>query len=401
LKGSYIMAKKQGSRGQNEGSIREKFRKDKVTGENISIGYEARFTVDGKQKSIFAKTRAEVNKNLTKALNDINQGSYAEPSKIVVSEWLDTWFKTYKMPHVKPQTLQSYDNIIRNHINPEIGTIALKDLKPEKVQALYNSVLKDHSQRLTELTHVVLHSSLQQALKNGLVYRNVTDATIRPKNIRVERKALSVVEQKKFLKAIKGHRLEAAFIMDLYTGMRRGETVALLWKNVDFIKKEIKVVQTMTRVKNFNPDIKAKTVLSIGTTKTASSNRIIPLLDEVVAVLKAHKARQAAERLKVGNMYQDKDLVFCTEIGTPLEPGRINKIFNQVLETTGIEHCTPHTLRHSFATRGLENGIELKVMQELLGHASIIMTANTYSHVLDDKKREAIGKLKKVYNSSK
>ncbi|MCX7843361.1 MAG: site-specific integrase [Clostridia bacterium] len=387
------MAKKKGARGQNEGNIRQ--RKDGT--------WEARYTANGKQKSVYAKTRPEVSAKLTKILNDINTGIFIEPTKTTVSSWLDTWFETYKKPTVKAKTLECYYNIIEKHIKPAIGKYTLKDLRPEKVQKMYNDIAAKLSPRMAELTHITLRAALEQAVTNDLIVKNVTQKTKLPATTEKERRVLTTDEQKKFMEALKGNRLEAAFILDLFSGLRVGELAALRWKNIDLENKIMNVSQTLYRVKNFDKDAQTKTRLEFGTTKSHKGKRDIPLMDEVVAVLKAHKARQAAERLKVGELYHKEDeegnrLVFCTQIGTPLEPRKISDEFYKIIEKAEIPKANMHSLRHTFATRGLENGIELKVMQELLGHSTITLTGDVYSHVLQDKKREAIGKLKSVFN---
>jgi integrase len=399
------MAKKN-KRGQNEGSLREKFRKDAKTGELVSIGWEARYTdPTGKQKSIFAKTRAEVNKKLTKALNDINQGTYVEPSNTAVTEWMDTWYKDYKKPAVKVKTLEGYESIIRNHIKPALGAIKLKDLKSETIQKLYNDIANRLSPRMAQLTHVTLHSALQQAYVNNLIPRNpaMKGAVIIPKSAAKEARVLTSEEQAKFMKALKGERLEAAFLLDLATGLRVGELAALAWDNIDLDKKLLKVNRTLYRVKNPDKGAETKTKLVFDTPKSAKSNRTIPLLDEIISVLKAHKKRQAAERLKAGGLvedggvYQDNNLVFCTEIGTPLDPRKIQAAFYTIVDKAGIGKANMHCLRHCFATRMLENGVDLKTTSELLGHSKISLTGDIYSHVMMDKKQDAIGKIKGIF----
>ena len=393
------MAKvKKGARGQNEGTIRERFRTTKE-GKKVSKGWEARYTsscdADGKQiqKSIYGMSRKEVMEKLTKTLNDMNSGNYQAPTKIKVSAWLDTWFEIYKKPTVKPKTLECYESIIRLHIKPSIGKIILRELKPEQIQKMYNKIGDELSPRMVELTHVTLHAALEQAMKNDLIFKNISEATTRPKKVKTEPRVLTVDEQQKFVRAIKGERTEAAFLLDLFSGLRLGEIVALRWKDIDFKNGLLKVNQTLCRVKNFDGNVKGKTILSFDTPKTEKSKREIPLLNEVVISLRAHKARQSTEKLKAGELYNDTGLVFCNEIGSPIDPRKFTDIFYKLVEKSGIEKANVHAIRHTFATRGLENGIELKVMQELLGHSSIALTADTYSHVLKDKKREAINKL--------
>lgn len=449
------MAKKnKNKRGQNEGSIRERFKATKE-GKKVSIGWEARYSAgtdeNGKQiqRSIYGKTSEEVKQKLRKILTSLDEGTYIEPKKIKISQWLDTWFEDYKKPTVKPNTLACYENMIKKHINPVIGNVLLRDLRADQVQKLYNTVSKDYSKRMVELTHVTLHNALEQAIKNDLLFRNVTDLVDLPKG-KDERdgsseeppRVLTEDEQDKLLKAIKGDRMEAPIILMLYTGLRRGELLGLKWEDIDLDEKMLHVNRLMCRFKNYDDAAETKTTLDFGTLKTAKSKRDIPLIDELIPVLKAHKARQKAERVRAGEAHnKNNNMIVSNELGEPVDPRTFKKIFDRMLEKAGMaklkmpygwkpgqpipedftfpkwftpperwepgkpfpmgfippEGINVHAMRHTFATRGLENGIELKVMQELLGHSTIVLTGDIYSHVLPNKKREAVNKLSAIF----
>lgn len=170
--------------------------------------------------------------------------------------------------------------------------------------------------------------------------------------------------------------------------------LALSWEDIDFKNKLLKVNHTLSRVKDHN-DNKYKFVF--GTPKTKKSKREIPLLDNVIGLLKSQKTNQAKEKLQIGESFNPMNLVFCNGIGQPIDYKTIAKVLARAAKKAGIPHVNLHALRHTYATRGLENGIELKVMQELLGHSTITMTADIYSHVLPEAKREAIKKLIGVF----
>jgi Site-specific recombinase XerD len=432
---------KKNKRGQGEGSIRK--RKDGT--------YEARYTIgigpDGKQiqKSIYSKDSEDIKQRLRKILTSIDEGTYIEPKKITVRQWLDTWFKEYKIPTVKPNTLACYENIINKHINPVIGNVLLRDLRADHIQRLYNTVAKAYSKRMVELTHITIHNALEQAIKSDLLIRNVSELVDLPKG-KDERegtadnppRVLTVEEQQALLKALKGERLEAAFYLMIFTGLRRGELLGLKWSDIDMNEKILHVNRLLCRFKNYDEEIEEKTRLDFASLKTVKSKRDIPLLDELIPILKAHKAMQKVERVHAADSYIKNDLVVCNEIGEAVDPRMLKKQFDKILEKAGLaklkmpndwkpgkplpddfefpkwykapegwepgkslptefkppEGVNIHALRHTFATRGLENGIELKVMQELLGHSTIVLTGDTYSHVLPNKKREAIDKLK-------
>ncbi|MBB6218224.1 integrase [Anaerosolibacter carboniphilus] len=417
-------------RGQGEGSIRKR-------GDGT---WEARYTIgkdeNGKQirKSVYGHGRQEVAQKLTKILNEINSGLYVEPTKMTVNDWLNTWLKEYKMPSLKAKTYDSYAHTIDYFIRPIIGHIVLKDLRPDQVQSMLNEIknrlpvrtsvaiskleeelkgsttpkqkkvitaqieaLKDDkiSSRTVKYVHIILNGALKQALKNNLVVRNVCEAVNVPKkDDKKEIKVLTIDSQKKFLDAIKGHRLEAAFMLNISTGVRVGELLGLTWPNVDFDENTIRITQTVSRVKN---SATGKSSLQFSTPKTEKSKRTIPLLPQAVELLKKHKELQDEQKAEIEEGYAPHNLVFCTELGNPIDPKNYSRSFNAILKAAAIDHINLHALRHTFATRGLENGIELKVMQELLGHSSIMLTADTYSHVLPDKKRKAIDKLKNIF----
>ncbi|HQL36040.1 MAG TPA: site-specific integrase [Bacillota bacterium] len=435
--------KKKNKRGQNEGSIRQ--RKDGSWEARYTIG----FNTKGKaiRKSIYGKTRKDVAEKLTKVLNSIYNGTYIEPAKITVGPWMDTWLENYKKQSVKSKTYESYVFITEYYIKPSIGTIPLKDLRPDHIQTMLNEIkaripertlnkikkleyeLDEHSkdskksrkkeildkesieEQITELSKerisdrtieyikIVLSGALQQAVENTLLVRNVCDAVKLPKN--ADKKKIRVFtreEQEKFINALNGERLKAAFLMLLYTGIRVGELLALKWSNLDLEKGFLYVDKTLSRVKDFDSE-ENKTKLIYGTPKTDSGTREIPLLKSIVKILKIHKAEQAQEKLLAGTMYNNKsDLVFCTNLGKEIDPPNLAKVFYRIVKKAGIAHANLHCLRHTFATRGLESGIELKVMQVLLGHSSIVITADTYSHVLPNKKKEAMEKLNNIFD---
>lgn len=423
--------KKKKIRGQNEGTIRQ--RKDGTWEARYTIGVDA----NGKQirKSIYGKTRPEVSKKLIKALNDLNAGVYIEPSKLTVASWLDTWLEEYKKTAIKPKTYDSYKQLIELYIKPAIGHIPLKDLRPDHVQTMLNEIksriphkaqleikkfekllangkdksnqkkLNDQieslkakriSSRTVKYVNIVLHGALEQALKNDLVIRNITKSVTLPKKEEVNRRVLTIEEQKKLIEALEGERLGIALKVLLCTGLRVGELLALYWNDIDLKNELLKVNHTLSIIRDYNSN-ESNYKFVLGTPKTEKSKREIPLLDNVVDLLRTQKIAQAEEKLKAGELYNDINLVFCNEMGQPVHYKTISKVLYRAAKKAGISHVNLHALRHTFATRGLEKGIELKVMQELLGHSTITMTADIYSHVLPEKKREAIKKLEGVF----
>lgn len=404
-------AKKKGrERGNGEGCISQ--RKDGTWCAVITIGRKE----DGslKRRFFYGKTREEAAGKLTKALAELQQGTYVEPSKLTVGEWLDTWLKEYSRPHTRPTTRDNYEMVIRVHIKPAISNILLSKLTATHLQKFYNDLLakgrKDGkgglSSRTVRLAHTIMHASLKQALQSGLVVKNVSEATKPPRMQKQEMRVLTPEEMDRFLKAIEGDRLAAAFLLDLSTGLRRGELLALRWQDMDLRWQDgelkegvVNVKRTLVRVNV--EDGSTKTALTYQEPKTKHGRRMVPIPGEVLPELKSHKVRQAQERLKLGEAYENNNLVFCAVDGKPLDPSSFGKHFSKLVQQAGIKGATMHTLRHTYATRLLEANEHPKVVQELLGHSNITMTLDTYSHVMPELKRAAAAKLNGLFAKKK
>lgn len=383
-------------RGHNEGSVYQ--RPDGRWVGQITTGY----TPEGKPKraTFYGKTKKEILEKLNEAKHQVNNGTYVEPSRETVGHWLSTWLTEYVKPHVRPTTRDNYAQTIRKYMIPEIGHIQLRQLTPTHLQKLYNDLLaRGLSNRTVRLVHTIAHASLKQALENGLVARNVADATKPPRPQKQEMRVLSPEEEARFLEVIEEDRLGTAFLLDLATGLRRGELLALRWSDVDLKEGTIHVNRTIVRVVADNGP--AKTALVYQEPKTKHGRRAVPIPEALLPELKAHKARQAQEKLLLGPAYEDNGLVFCAEDGRPLDPASFGKHFAKLAAKAGISGATLHSLRHTYATRLLEANEHPKVVQELLGHSNIAMTLDTYSHVMPELKKAAAAKLNGLFTKKK
>jgi integrase len=360
-----------------------------------------------KRKAFYGKTRKEVQDKLTAALTKMNDSKSIASSKMTVSAWIEIWLQEYKKNSLKPGTYLMYHNSYRLYIRSSLGKYSLKDLQHVHVQQLVNSMVNmGLSRSSVDKAYFVLLGALNQAVKNGIVRRNVAADVILPKRRRAEKRVLTLDEQARFIKIAKTAYHGEFYILALATGLRQGELMALTWGDIDFEKGELRVNKTLCRLKDpENPTAKRK--IYISSPKTNSSNRVVPLIPSVVEMLNGLKEKQtmkisetlaAYDRYVVHDdcMQKHSDFVFCTLRGNPLNQENIRSKFRKLLKIAGINRTglNIHSLRHCFATRGLERGIELRVMQELLGHSSIQMTSNLYTHVLPDKKKDSILKLK-------
>jgi len=338
---------------------------------------------------VYGTTAKEVRQKLVDIESSIQQGTFIDRSDLTVSAWIETWMNDYKKLSLKPSTYKSYDNMIQRYMVPTIGGIKLQQLKPEHIQKMIIT-LNDQglSPRTIQYAHRVLSMALGQAVENEILMKNPAKSTNLPKQHKKEARALTREEQSVFLEALKGDPKENAIRFALTTGVRVGELLGLSWDDIDMEQTKIRITKNLQR-------IDSKIVIS--TPKTAKGKRDIPLIEEAIQILKRQNKRQLEQRLKAGSAWQKNNYVFTTAIGSPLDKDHINRTLRRVCEKANIKPFSVHTLRHTFATRGLEAGIGLKVMQEILGHASLAVTADTYSHVMPDKKRESMEKLEGMF----
>ena len=360
-----------GKRGNGEGSISRR-------GNGGWMAQYAVYTPEGrKRKTIYGKTRKDVAAKLARAVSDREDGLVFDAGNLKVGEYLERWLKDSVEGNVRSRTLSNYQLQVRRHIVPALGRIQLKALSPAHVQGLYRSKLDTGlAPSSVRYIHAVLHRALKQALRWGLVPRNVTEAVDLPKLVSEEVDALTPEDARAFLDAARGDRFEALYVVAVTTGMRRGELLGLRWTDIELDgTARLRVGRQLQRMRDGSG-------LQFVTPK-GGKGRTIRLPVRTVEALKAHRARQAEEKLKAGSLYEDGGLVFTTEIGTPLEPSNIDRrSFKPLLEKAGLPDMRFHDLRHTCATVLLSEGVNAKFVQELLGHADIKLTLGTYSHFL-------------------
>lgn len=356
-------------RGNGEGSIYR--RKD-----GRWVGQYLVHTAKGpKYRYIYGKTRAAVAEKLTKAMADRDGGLLFDAGNLTVGEYLDSWLHDSVGGTVRDRTFERHEQIVRLHIKPALGRLKLKALVPAHVQGLYRDRLDSGLAPATvQKVHVVLHKALSQAVMWSLVPRNATEAVTAPRPAQKEIRPLDREQVRALLEAAREDLLEALYVMAVTTGMRQGELLGLKWENVDLARGAIHVRRTLTR--------KGGRLL-LGEPKTKKSRRTVQLASRALDALKAHRKAQLEERMAHAGLWEDHGLVFATQTGTLVNPTNLTKrSFKPLLERAGLPRVRFHDLRHTAATLLLMQGVHPKYVQELLGHATIAITLDTYSHVL-------------------
>jgi integrase len=347
---------KHGRRGNGEGTIYER----------TNGTYAATFTVEGgKRKTFYAKTYKEVQEKLKKALYEQQQGTLVTAPHQTVAQFLTDWLESTQKQSVRPRTYERYEEIVRLHIIPALGRHKLQSLSAQHVQAFYTKKLEGGLSALTVISfHNLLHKALETAVKWNLVARNVCKVVSPPRRQRFEVTPLSLEQIQKLLSAVEGHRLEALFKLALATGMRRGELLGLKWQDIDFAKGALQVRRVLSRI----PSIMPGKGYTEAEPKTQRSRRTIIIAPFALKALKEHRMRQAEEKKRAGEGWQEHDYVFCTPIGTHLNPTRDMldqlKVF---LKKAGLPDIRFHDLRHSSATLLLSLGSIRRSFRKYLG----------------------------------
>lgn len=329
---------------------------------------------DGRRKSLYARTQREVLERRKTELERVAGGMPSGSERQTVAEYLTVWLDGSKT-RVRLSTWTSYRVYIEKHIVPELGRVRLAQLTPAHLQRLYAKLIAAGKAPISvRHLHALLHKALGDAAKWGLVPRNIVPLIDPPRAPRHEMTALDERQVRALLDEAAGDRLGAFYVLAVTTGMRLGEMFALRWKDVDLEKRMLQVRQTVSW---------AGGSLSFGEPKTKKSRRRIELSALAVAALKDHRRRQLEERLRsLGAWQEDLDLVFTNEIGGALHPSNVmNRSYRPLLERARLPRIRLHDLRHTAATIALARGVPAKIVSEMLGHSSVAVTLDIYSHV--------------------
>lgn len=368
--------------------------------------WEARYTAGinpgtGKQiqKSITGKTQSEVAKKLKAVLHSLDSGTYTEPNKMTIGEWLDLWLKEYVRMSCKPYTISSYESCIEIRIKPAIGKIKLSELNATRVQSFINDLTRksNYSPKTVKNTHGVLHRALAQAAKLRYIPFNPAVACELPRMEQKEIHPLTEEEISAFLTEIeKGEPLAKFFTVALFTGMREGEICGLPWDAVDFKNGTITVKQQLQKGKE------AGSGYYIANSTKSDKNRIITAAPFVMNVLKEQLKEQEKFRRTAEFAWRNEwNLVFTSANGQFISPQTALKHFKAVAAKIGRPDARFHDLRHTYAVTSLQEGDSVKTVQENLGHATASFTLDVYGHVSERMKKESAARMEKFIQKIK
>lgn len=365
------MAKKKNTRASNGmGSVRQR----------PDGRWEARYTTpDGRQRSVYAKSEAEVTMKLRAALHDIDSGSWLEPSKMSVADWLDVWLKDYQ-GHTTGRTLETYAHVVNKWFLPLFGSVKLKNFSPLHVRRMINQMTQTGKSPST-IKHArgILSKAMKCAIEAGLIKSNPVQGINGP---RMVKPSFTIIDRDKFqafIDAVQKTPCADAFVFMLLTGVRAGEMRGLRWSDFD---QDFRVMKIQRQL-----HAPSKNRRMFGQPKDGEV-RDVHLPDEAIDLLKRHRKAQLAERLAAGDKWREDEvtagLVFRLPDGWNLDEVTIYKAILSVREELGMPNLRPHDLRHSYAVAALRSGVDVKTVQHNLGHKNASITLDTYAAYTND-----------------
>lgn len=379
-------------RGQSEGSTFQR-KSDGRWCAQLNLGWE---NGRRRRKLFYGATAAEVQDKLLKARSDHSQGLPVAVERQTVKRFLETWLEDAVKNSVRPLTFEQYHQHVRLYLSPALGQLQLAKIAPQHVRTFLKQRLDAGlSPRTVQLSLVILRRALGQAVKDGLLGRNVAKLVDGPRVERFEAKSLSPEQARRLLDTVDGHRLEALYTAALAVGLRMGEALGLRWQDVDLDRRTLTVNRILERIGRGHGS-----TLQLVEPKTSRSRRTVNLPETAVRTFKAHRIRQLEARLAAGSRWHDQNLIFPNTLGKPLDPHELHDGFKALLLKAGLPDCRFHDLRHSAASLMLAQGVPLRSIQEILGHSSIALTANLYAHVGEHLKREAADAMDSILGNS-
>jgi len=362
----------------------------------VDLGLKANGKRNQKWKSTKG-TKKEAETLLARILTELEDGIYIEPSKTSVSEYLTKWLCSIDAT-LSAKTYERYEEIINNHFIPHIGHHKLNKLRPLHIETHYSEMLINGridgkgglSKRTVLHHHRVLKKALSKAVKWQYLASNPCDAVDPPKPEKKDIQTLTVEETQQFLEKAQGSVIYLPILLAVTTGIRLGELCGLRWLDIDLENKRLSIRQVMCESRRYGVIIKEP--------KTKNSKRSITLPKTTVEAVRRHKADLSKLRLQLGVGLKKEDLIFEKIPGDILTPTRVSSAYNWFIKKNKLKRVSFHALRHTHATHLLECNIHPKVVSERLGHATIGITLDVYSHVLPNMQEEAADKIDELFS---
>ncbi len=341
---------------------------------------------DASRRYYYGRTKEEVRRRLREAQRAIEDGRVPADQKLTLGLYLDHWLSGLSTANLKPRTVEYYHEYVGRHLaGSELARKPLARVTPQDLRDLYARKLAAGLSRTSvHHIHAVLHRALAIAEREGVVPRSVAALVDGPGAGKPELTVLTGDQPERFIAALRGEPLEALFVLAVTSGLRQGELLALHWANVDLDCGELEVVGSLSGLR--------RAERQIVTPKTGRGRRV-SLAAPAVAALREHRARQAELRELIGPECLDRGLVFPDQIsrfGDFMPSTLLNRSLDRILSRAGLPRIRFHDLRHTAATRMLSRGVHPKIASEMLGHSSIQVTLDRYSHVTTTMQREAV-----------
>jgi len=336
---------------------------------------------DGRKKFFTGRSREVVRERLQGAQRQAHAGQLVLGRDQAVSQYLERWLAEAVRHSVRPKTYMNYDLCVRR-LQPHIGRVRLRALTPEHIQhALAKLLDRGLAARTVRQVHMVLRCALKQAVLWRLIASNPSDAVKPPRAERKEMRTLTEDEVRRLLTVTKGTRHHSLWVFLVTTGVRLGEALALKWSDVDLAEGGATIQRSLQHLRDVGPVFVEP--------KSNRGRRTVPLPKETLEVLTAHRRDLDRERRRAGEHWQENDLVFPSPTGRPRDMAYLSFTFHRGLERAGLPRLRVHDLRHTAATHLLNKGVHPKVVQDLLGHSTIAITLDTYSHVMPALAKDA------------
>jgi integrase len=369
----------------------------------LNLGYDPA-SGKRKQKIISVKgTKKDAEQRLAEEIRRIDTGTFINPEKTTLADYLNRWLNDYAWANLSPRTAEGYATVIKCHLIPKLGRLYLTQLTPTHIQNYYAEMLKSGRQdktgglnpRTVRSHHMILHRALKSAKKAGLIFRNPADADLvdLPRAPDYEMKPMDEDALNRFLETAKPTDYYTLFYLSLYTGMRRSEILALRWMDVDLIMCQVSVNRSLHVLRDRSVVFRQP--------KTSKSRRTIALTPSTAILLRKYYDDRTALFAGFGKKMEDSDLVFCHLDGSPLFPDTISNTWRKIAVKAGLKGVRLHDARHTHATLMLKQGVNIKVVQERLGHEKAQTTVDIYSHVLPGMQEKAACDFDNMVNTGK